>query len=515
MLKRQSVISLAISSIFILSLSGIILGFAGGPPTGATGSVIFNQQSCAQAGCHAGLAVNSPNGSLTLAGVPANYTLGQSYDLTITLNHSNMRRWGFQMSARARTSTASAGSFQSLDGFSQLQTLGTPPIQYFSHNAAGTRAGTAGPVSFQVRWTAPATNVGEIVFSVAGNAANNDNNNTGDFIHFRETSSQPPGSAAGPTITSISPNSGSVNGGTPVTITGTGFASGATVTIGGVAATNVAVASATQISATTGASGTPGTVNVVVTVSGQSATLTGGFTYSSSTSTPAPPSSAHILPFVVDTTAFRTNLIMSNLTGTTANVTAHFVEAGGTISGTKSYTVAGNNLNQVNRVVSDILNLASPTGRQGYLILESDQKIAAVVSVIDNVTVDSAVIQSGRGISGHLLFPTSVSTATFKTTMTLVNDSLSANTIEVRLRPADGGATITKTVNLAPYGQFHTEDAYSFLGAPSTFGPIELTSKNASPQPFIGVSRVYSNVTVSAPTVGTGQTSSFFSAVPF
>lgn len=513
MLKRQSLISLAISTIVILSLTGIIFGFAGGPPTGATGSVIFNQQSCAQAGCHAGLAVNSPNGSLALAGVPANYTLGQSYDLTITLNHTNMRRWGFQMSARARTSTASVGSFQSLDGFSQLQTLAG--IQYFAHNAGGTRAGTLGPVSFQVRWTAPATNVGEIVFSVAGNAANNDNSNSGDFIHFRELTSQPPGSAAGPTVTSINPNSGSVNGGTPVTITGTGFASGATVAIGGVAATNVTVVSATQITATTGASGTPGTVNVVVTVSGQSATLTAGFTYSSSTSTPAPTSSAHILPFVVDTTAFRTNLIMSNLTGTTANVTVHFVEAGGTISGTKSYAVAGNNLNQVNRVVSDILGLASPTGRQGYLILESDQKIAAVVSVIDNVTVDSAVIASGRGTSGHLLFPTSVSLGAFRTTMTLVNDSLAANAIEVKLRPFDGSPAITKTVNLAPYGQFHTEDAYAFLGAPSTFGQVELTSKNASPQSFIGVSRVYSNVTVSAPTVGTGQTSSFFSAVPY
>ena len=125
------------------------------------------------------------------------------------------------------------------------------------------------------------------------------------------------------------------------------------------------------------------------------------------------------------------------------------------------------------------------------------------------------MIQSGRGTSGHLLFPTSVSTATFKTTLTLVNDSLAANTIEVTLRPADGGATVTKTIPLAPYGQFHADDAYSFLGAPSTFGPIELTSKNASPQPFIGVSRVYSTVTVSAPTVGTGQTSSFFSAVPY
>src|SRR5262245_24796414 len=175
--KRKPLLSLAVSLIVILSIAGILFAFAGGPPVGATGSVIFNQQSCSQAGCHSGMPVNSPNGSLTLAGVPANYTLGQAYDLTVTINQPNQRRWGFQISARSRTSTASVGSFQSLDGFSQLQTLSG--IQYFAHNAAGTRAGTAGPVSFQVRWTAPATNVGEVVFSVAGNAANNDNNNTG------------------------------------------------------------------------------------------------------------------------------------------------------------------------------------------------------------------------------------------------------------------------------------------------------------------------------------------------
>ncbi len=137
MSTRKPLISLAVSSIVILSIAGIIFAFAGGPPVGATGSVIFNQQSCAQAGCHAGMAVNSSAGSLTLAGVPANYTLGQSYNLTITINQPNMRRWGFQLSARARTSTASVGSFQSVDGFSQVQSLGSPAIRLHSPQHGG------------------------------------------------------------------------------------------------------------------------------------------------------------------------------------------------------------------------------------------------------------------------------------------------------------------------------------------------------------------------------------------
>jgi len=81
-----------------------------------------------------------------------------------------------------------------------------------------------------------------------------------------------------PTVSSISPNSGSTAGGTEVTITGTNFAAGATVTFGGTAATNVAVVNTTIITAATPA-GSAGAVTVTVTVSGQSGNLTSGFTY--------------------------------------------------------------------------------------------------------------------------------------------------------------------------------------------------------------------------------------------
>ncbi|MBI3650153.1 MAG: IPT/TIG domain-containing protein [Acidobacteria bacterium] len=82
-----------------------------------------------------------------------------------------------------------------------------------------------------------------------------------------------------PTVTAISPASGSTAGGTTVTITGTGFRSGATLTLGGSAATGVSVISSTSITATTPAHAA-GAVNVVVTNSdNQSGTLTNGFTY--------------------------------------------------------------------------------------------------------------------------------------------------------------------------------------------------------------------------------------------
>jgi len=90
-----------------------------------------------------------------------------------------------------------------------------------------------------------------------------------------------------PTISSISPSSGSTTGGTTVTLIGTNFASGATVSIGGVAATGVTVLNSTSLRAVTGARAA-GAVDVVVTVGTQSATLARGYTYAVSAPNPPP-----------------------------------------------------------------------------------------------------------------------------------------------------------------------------------------------------------------------------------
>jgi hypothetical protein len=90
------------------------------------------------------------------------------------------------------------------------------------------------------------------------------------------TSGTPPPS---PTVSAISPNSGSTGGGTSVTVTGANFQSGATVRLGGTAATSVNVVNSTTITAVTAAHGA-GVVDVVVTnTTMQSGTLNGGYTY--------------------------------------------------------------------------------------------------------------------------------------------------------------------------------------------------------------------------------------------
>ena len=81
-----------------------------------------------------------------------------------------------------------------------------------------------------------------------------------------------------PSITSISPTSGSTAGGTAITITGTSLTGATSVTVGGVAATSVVVVSSTSVIAVT-PEGSVGAKSVAVTTWVGTASLASAFTY--------------------------------------------------------------------------------------------------------------------------------------------------------------------------------------------------------------------------------------------
>jgi hypothetical protein len=107
--------------------------------------------------------------------------------------------------------------------------------------------------------------------------------NTGDDFTYNP--------ATTPTVSSVSPASGTVNGGTEIKITGTGFVSGATVEIGqgggvgptAIPASKVVVVSPTEITATTGGGAKAGTFNLFVIDSGATSPANPGddYTYKS------------------------------------------------------------------------------------------------------------------------------------------------------------------------------------------------------------------------------------------
>jgi len=313
-------------------------------------------------------------------------------------------------------------------------------------------------------------------------------------------------------IAGISPNSGPVNGGTPVRVTGTDFSSGATLSIGGVAAVSVVRVEDNLITAETPAAGTMGPADVVVTVpNGKSATLKGGFVYTHH-GPPAPTTSAQFIPFCIDNDDFRTNLILTNRSASPATVTVSFIDASGTVIGSKTYTIPGNGRLQLSNILRDILGSTVPTGKTGYLQVESTQPLSVATTPIDNSTNSASVVQGSRGRGHRLLLPTSTSVGVFRTTLTLVNDDKFQNEVEIKLRGDDGVTQVIKRVALAPYGFFHVEDIHAFLGVTGVVGALELKSNSVNPGQFVAVSKVYAPLTTQSGSSGT--VSAFFIAEP-
>jgi len=127
--------------------------------------------------------------------------------IEVTISDPGAARWGFQLTARPASSLEQqAGSFRA-DGNAQVVCdMGNPPcsvgmLQFPTHTLAGTRRGTRNSVTFAVEWTAPSSNVGNIIFAGAGNAANNnDAADAADNIYFRQITVMP-AAAGGPTPT--------------------------------------------------------------------------------------------------------------------------------------------------------------------------------------------------------------------------------------------------------------------------------------------------------------------------
>src|SRR6185369_17901019 len=77
-----------------------------GPPLGFTGAP--GEGTCV--GCH--YTFNQPNppnsgGKVEITGLPATYTPGQSYTVTIMLSHPTARAWGFELTALDAVGTSS------------------------------------------------------------------------------------------------------------------------------------------------------------------------------------------------------------------------------------------------------------------------------------------------------------------------------------------------------------------------------------------------------------------------
>jgi aldose sugar dehydrogenase len=156
--------------------------FSAGPPAGYTGAPQEEPEACAE--CH--VPPDAGTGRISIT-APQTYVPGQTYPITVTHTNPDQTRlrWGFELTVLDTASDEKAGGLQSSDGLTQVLNNTGPGSarQYIEHTAAGTFIGQHNGASWTFNWTAPAIDVGPVVFYAAGNQANNDGNTSGDNIY--------------------------------------------------------------------------------------------------------------------------------------------------------------------------------------------------------------------------------------------------------------------------------------------------------------------------------------------
>jgi len=156
-------------SLAVFPLAFVLFVFyTSGPPAGYTGSP-GDGRSCTA--CHSNSGNFSPSVNLT-HDIPAEgYVPGQTYNLTLSIS-SSASKHGFQMTAEDGNH-AKTGTFRSAGSDTQAASGG----QYIEHTSGGTSSS-----SWTFQWIAPSDGAGTVTFYAALNAANADNNTTGDRI---------------------------------------------------------------------------------------------------------------------------------------------------------------------------------------------------------------------------------------------------------------------------------------------------------------------------------------------
>lgn len=156
----------------VVVLGTVCVGYSGGPPVGKTGAP--GESTCRD--CHDDFALNSGSAAFSITAPPA--ATSGSLSLQVAFTGSNTPRHGFQITAR--DSSGNPAGTWSLPA--PLLTQANGP-DHVNHRLAGTTM-----TNWPVDWSPPSSLAnGPLTFYAAGNEANGNGNDDGDFIYTTTT----------------------------------------------------------------------------------------------------------------------------------------------------------------------------------------------------------------------------------------------------------------------------------------------------------------------------------------
>lgn len=174
---KKTIIILTTATAMILTMSFGVLD-----PNGKAGYTASpNETACNS--CHTGNTLNASGGSLTID-VPGmtnwQYQLGKTYTVNVTVARTSATLFGLGFEA-LNSSNANAGTLTAGTGTKTAQASNSRTN--ITHTGSGNAV--SGTHTFSFTWKAPATNIGNVTFYCAGNAANKNGTQSGDFIYTK------------------------------------------------------------------------------------------------------------------------------------------------------------------------------------------------------------------------------------------------------------------------------------------------------------------------------------------
>ena len=186
----------------------VLYASSSGSPGGKSGSPGDNGATCTE--CHSGTA-SSIAGWVTSTIPAQGYTPGETYTMTVTGTLAGAGKYGFELTAETATGSKT-GTFAITEASrTRLVNSGNS----VTHTSGGNSGGAS--TSWSASWTAPATDVGQVRFYVAVNAANGNGNTAGDMIY---TSSLFVDAAAPAALVSVNPASAEKGSSPEITVVG-------------------------------------------------------------------------------------------------------------------------------------------------------------------------------------------------------------------------------------------------------------------------------------------------------
>src|SRR5262249_48503685 len=267
-------------------------------------------------------------------------------------------------------------------------------------------------------------------------------------------------------------------------ITGNNFQAGAKVLVGGIEATDVDVLSSSSIAARTPA-GTEGTTPITVTNSdGQGASLSNAFTYRRLNSVTVA-SNAVRIPYAVDNLSYRSNLGINNPSSSPASVRVSQLDNRGLlVNRLESVVVPSSGYVQINSILQQLEGISGTTGREGSLVLESDQPIRAFVSQIDAASGDPSILEGIRQGSSRLVLSSAANSGPFRSNLVILNLSSAAALVDVVPLDRDSGQPIgisLRNVSIEGNRFVRYDNILDAVGVANNYGPLQISSTNGAP----------------------------------